>query len=72
MLQMTTQLQPRTVMAWSVLGVFRRKFHSKVLRMFQEEHNYNRIAENRIGRGEAVEVQIGLKRAAAREQEQPF
>ncbi len=56
MLQMISELQPGAVMPWSVLGVFRRIYKSKVLQMLQEEHNLNKIALDRKGRLELSEV----------------
>jgi len=56
MLQMITEVAPRAEMPWSVLGVFRVKFKSKVLRIFQEEHNLNKIAQDRKGRLELSEI----------------
>lgn len=56
MLQMITEQQPKAVIPWSVLGVFRRKYSSRVLRWMQEEHNLNKIAQDRKGRLELSEV----------------
>ncbi len=62
-LQMLTDLQPRAVMPWSVLGVFREKYKSKVLRGFQYENNVDRIAQERKGRLEGSEVVVGIRRS---------
>jgi len=56
MLQMITEQTVRANIPWSVLGVFRRKFKSEVLRMFQEEHNLNKVAQDRKGRLELSEI----------------
>ena len=50
MLQMITETAPRAEMPWSVLGIFRRRFKSEVLSIFQEENNVNQIAKERKGR----------------------
>jgi len=56
MLQMITEVQPKAIISWSVLGVFRRLYGSKVLKMFQEEHGYNKVSQDRKGRLELSEV----------------
>ncbi len=56
MLQMITEQQPKAVMSWSIVGLFRRKYNSKVLRIFQEEFGLNKIAQDRKGRLELSEV----------------
>jgi hypothetical protein len=63
-LQMLTDQQPRAVTPFSVLGVFRRKYHSKVLTMFQEEMSINKIAQERKGRLEGSEVVVGIRRSS--------
>lgn len=68
MLQMITEQQPRAVIPWSVLGVFRRMYGSKVLRVLQEEHNLNKIAQERKGRLELSEV-IARARSVRKEEE---
>ena len=55
-LQMLNEQQPGAIMPWSVLGVFRRKYKSKVLTDFQEEHMINKISQDRKGRLEGSEV----------------
>lgn len=69
MLQMITEQMPRSVIPWSVLGVFRRKYKSDVLKMFQEEHNLNKIAQDRKGRGELAEIMIGVRRKEEKEED---
>ena len=56
MLQMITEYQPRSIVPWSVLGIFRREYHSKTLEIFQEECNTNNIARERQGRLEAQAI----------------
>ena len=56
MLQMITELSPRSQPAWMILGLFRRRFKSVVLGDIQEEHNVNKIAQERKGRLELSEV----------------
>ena len=68
-LQMMTSQQPRAIMPWSILGVFRRKYKSKVLALFQEEHGYNKIAEDRLGRVEFAEVVAAVRRPREKEEE---
>lgn len=63
MLQMITEQQPKAITPWSVLGVFRRRFKSVVLRQFQEEYNLNKIAQERKGRLELSEVVAARKKA---------
>ena len=63
-LQMLTEQQPRSIMPWSVLGVVRDKYKSKVLRNVQLEHNVNKIAQERKGRLEGSEVVVGIRRSA--------
>ena len=56
MLQMITEVPSRAQMCLTVLGVFRRKFKSQVLTILQEEHNLNKIAQERKGRAELTEI----------------
>jgi hypothetical protein len=65
MLQMITEHSPRSVGLVSVLGVMRRRFNSTVLRMYQEELNLNKIAQDRKGRIELSEVIVGTQRKAS-------
>lgn len=66
-LQMLTEQQPRAIIPWSVLGVFRNKYKSKVLREVQYEHNVNKIAQERKGRLEGSEVVVGIRRGREKE-----
>lgn len=63
MLQMITEQPPRAIIPWSVLGTFRRKYKSEVLKMFQEEYSLNKVAQERKGRMELGEVVVSGKRA---------
>lgn len=56
MLQMVTELQGRSVVSFSVLGVIRRRFKSQVLQFFEEEYRVNEIALDRKGRLEQSEI----------------
>ncbi len=56
MLQMLNEQTPGAIMPWSVLGVFRRYYKSKVLTTLQEEHMVNKISDNRKGRLEGSEI----------------
>ena len=56
MLQMITEVPPKAQMPLTVLGIFRRKFKSQVLSVLQEEHNLNKIAQERKGRAELIEI----------------
>jgi hypothetical protein len=56
LLQQLTEHQARAITPWSVLGVFRRKYKSKILEQFQEEHGLNKVALDRKGRLEASEI----------------
>ena len=55
-LQMLTETNAASQMPLTVLGVLRRRFKSTLLRDLQEEHNLNKIALDRRGRGELAEV----------------
>lgn len=68
-LQMLSDLQPRAVVPFSVLGVFRRVYKSKVLEMFQEEHNLNKVSQERKGRLEGSEITASSRRAKEREED---
>jgi len=69
MLQMLSDHQPRAVNPFAVLGVFRWKYKSKVLKRFQEEYNINKIAQARKGRLEGSEIVAGVRRSSSREEE---
>jgi hypothetical protein len=56
--QMLSDLSAGTQMPMTMLGVFRRKYHSKTLQMFQEEYNYNKFALDRKGRLEGSEIVV--------------
>ncbi len=60
MLQYMTTLREDTL-PWTVLGVFRRKFDSHVLALFQEEHSRNEIARDGQGSKNLVEVVVSMK-----------
>ncbi len=68
MLQMLSDHQPRAVTPFSVLGVFRSKYKSKVLARFQTEYNINKIAQERKGRLEGSEVVAGVRRSGKEEE----
>ena len=68
-MQMLTDQQPGAITPFSVLGVFRRKYRSKVLTWYQEEHNINKIAQDRKGRLEGSEVVVGMRRPKAKADE---
>ena len=61
MLQMMTEIKPRTSSVLSVLGVIRRKFNSQVIKMFEEEYRYNQIAVDGKGNIRAAEVLVGAR-----------
>jgi len=69
MLQAISEQQPKAVTPWSVLGVFRRRFKSVVLRQFQEEHNLNKIAQERKGRLELAEIWAASRKAVAEKED---
>lgn len=66
-LQMLTEQQPKAITPFSVLGIFRDKYKSKVLMKFQEEHNINKIAQERKGRLEGSEIVVGSKQKQMRD-----
>ena len=67
--QMITELQPRAVVPWSILGVFREVYKSKVLRVFQEQYNMDKISQERKGRLELSEV-VARARSKREEEEE--
>lgn len=67
-LQMMTHHQMRAMVPLSVMGVFRRLYSSKVLKMFQEELGYNKIALDRLGRVEGSEI-VAARRIAREKEE---
>lgn len=67
-LQMMTHHQARAMVPLSVMGVFRRMYHSKVLTDFQEELGYNKIALERLGRVEGSEI-VAARRVAREKEE---
>ncbi len=62
-LQMMTHHQMRAMVPLAVLGVFRRKYKSTILKTFQEELGYNEIALDRLGRVEGSEI-VAARRIA--------
>ena len=69
LLQSLTEYRNKEIPAWSVLGIFRRKYNSKLLKVFQEETNINKIAVDRKGRLEGSEIVAAVKRRAADDEE---
>jgi len=69
MLQMITHHQMRAMVPLSILGIFRRMYKSKVLDMFQEELNLNKVALDRLGRVELSEVVAARRIAREKEEE---
>ena len=67
-LQMMTRHSFRSMPSLSMLGLFRRLYKSKVLGIFQEELNTNKIALDGLGRLEAAEV-LSARRVAREKQE---
>lgn len=61
LLQTMTELSTRSITPFAVLGVLRRKYKSRILSMFQEEYNLNRIAHDRKGRLEYIEVAASVR-----------
>jgi hypothetical protein len=68
-LQMMSRHQYRAQVSLSVMGLFRRMYKSKVLTLFQEEMNINKIALDGLGRVEAAEI-IAAKRIARESKEE--
>src|SRR3990172_10972674 len=56
MLQMLGECSPKSKVLWNLAGLFRRRFGSQVLTIFQEEDGYNSIKQDRKGRLEATEI----------------
>ena len=67
-LQMMTHHSNKAMVPLSVLGLFRRMYHSKVLGMFQEELALNKVALDRLGRVEGSEI-VAAKRKSREESE---
>jgi len=68
MLQMITDQPPKAIIPFSVLGVFRRRYHSDTLKMFQEEYSLNKIAQERLGRRELGEIVAAIKKPKEEEE----
>jgi len=68
-LQMMTHHQMRAMVPLSVLGIFRRMYKSNVLKTFQEELGYNKIALDRLGRVEGSEIVAARRIAREKEEE---
>lgn len=62
-LQMMTRHQYGIQPSLAVMGLFRRLYGSKVLRIFQEELNINKIALDGLGRVEGAEI-VSARRVA--------
>ncbi|KKL97061.1 hypothetical protein LCGC14_1838230 [marine sediment metagenome] len=69
MLQMLTETQPRAVIPFAVLDVFRQKYHSKVLTSFTGSHNTIKVGQERKGRLEGSEVVVGIRKALSTKDE---
>ena len=61
-LQMLGELQPRLIPPWSVTGLFRRLYDSKVLTIWQEECILNKVSQERKGRLEGAETAVASRR----------
>jgi hypothetical protein len=68
-LQMMSRHQYRSMTSLSVLGLFRRMFKSKVLGIFQEELNINKISLEGLGRIEGAEILVAKRAAREAEKE---
>ena len=68
-LQMMTHHSNKAMVPLSVMGLFRRMYHSKVLTDFQEELGYNKIALDRLGRVEGSEIVAARRRAREEEED---
>lgn len=68
-LQMMTRHQYRSMTSLSMLGLFRRLFKSKVLTIFQEELNINKIALDGLGRIEGSEIVAARRTARDKEED---
>jgi len=63
LLQMMTEIKPRTSPILSALGVIKRRmFNSAIIGMYEEEYRYNQIAVDGKGNIRAAEVLIGSRR----------
>ncbi len=65
--QMLSELSAGAQMPMTMLGVFRRKYRRKTLKVFQEEYNYNRFALDRKGRLEGSEIVASKRREEEKE-----
>ncbi len=69
LLQSLTEFRNREIPSWSIVGVFRRKYNSKFLKMFQEEVMTNKIAVDRKGRLEGSEIVAAVRRSSKEDEE---
>jgi len=68
-LQMMTHHSNKAMVPLSVMGLFQRLYKSNVLRIFQEELGYNKIALDRLGRVEGSEIVAARRRAREEEED---
>lgn len=62
-LQMMTHHSNKSMVPLSVMGLFQRMYKSQVLKIFQEELGYNKIALDRLGRVEGSEIVAARRKA---------
>jgi len=65
LLMMITELNPNEVVPLSILGVIRRRWHSKVILMYEEEFRMNRKSKDRKGVLEMAEIFSAGRRLAS-------
>jgi len=68
-LKMISEIPPSLMYALTVLGVLQRRYHSKVLKLFDEEFLSRQKSRDRQGVIELVEVLLGMRRDMGRSEE---
>ena len=69
MLSMITELPESAIVPFAALGVIKRRFHSDVIAMFEDEIYSKKISVNRKGRLELSEVFVSAARRRASDEE---
>jgi len=63
-LKMISEISPSIMYAMTVMGVLQRRYHSKVLKLFDEEFLSRQKSRDRQGIMELVEIILGTRRLA--------
>lgn len=65
-LKMVSEIPPSLEHTFSLLGTIQRRYHSDVLKLFDEEFLTRQKSKDRQGIGELIEVLLGLRQRSAR------